>query len=339
MFSQVDVLLGNKIVSSSTNTYSYTAYLEALLNYGSDYENNQLQMGLFFKDKASKMNDFDPEGGNDGLTKRNAFGKLSKIVHLQGRIHNNIFNQGRLLLNGLPLRITLQRQKNDFILLTSAENPSYKLSFNEVIFCVRKVLLTPHKFQSIQQKLERSPALYPIHRTEFKTHSVAQGLSSVNWENAILGQLPKRIFLGMLDNTSFSGAYGENPYLFKHNNITSVGAFVNGKSLPANPIRMNIENGDYLDGYRSLFTATGKINRDEEMGISRKDYIDGYTLVGFDLSPALCAGEHQEFKRNGNLRLSLEFGQPLSKSTTIILYCEYDNLISVYKSREIVKDW
>ena len=36
LFSQVDVALNDKLVSSSTNTYAYRAYLETLLNYGKE---------------------------------------------------------------------------------------------------------------------------------------------------------------------------------------------------------------------------------------------------------------------------------------------------------------
>ena len=214
----------------------------------------------------------------------------------------------------------LTRVNNNFALLCAAENPSFKVSFQEVIFCLRKVQLSPHKFQSIQQRLEKTPALYPINRVEIKTQSVAQGLSSLNWKNDILGQIPDRSFVATTENAAFTGSYTKNPFLFKHNHLTSGGAYVNAKSIPANPITLNIQNGDFLDCDRSQFTTTRKINCDEGIGITRNEYKDGFSLFGFDLSPALCVGGHQEFKRCGNLRLSLEFGQPLETSTTTILY-------------------
>ena len=192
-------------------------------------------------------------------------------------------------------------------LLSPAENPAFKVSFQEVVFCLRKVQLSPHKFQSIQQILEKTPALYPINRVEIKTYSVARGLSSLNWENAILGQTPNRVFIAMTENATFTESYIKNPFLFTHNYLTSIAAYVNVKSTPANPIFLNFEKEDFLDGYRSKFTAFGKINRDEGIGIARNEYKDGFSLFGFDLSPALCVREHQEFKRSGNLRLSLQF--------------------------------
>ena len=108
--------------------------------------------------------------------------------------------------------------------------------------------------------------------------------------NAILGQIANRDFVAMTENAAFTGSYAKNPFLLKHNHLISIEAYVNGKSIPANHIVLNFENGDFLDGYRSILTTTGKINRDEGIGITRNEYKDGFSLFSFDLSPALCVG-------------------------------------------------
>ena len=128
-------------------------------------------------------------------------------LFLQGKVHTDIFNQGKLLQNGLPLKVTFQRQRSNFALLCAAENPAFKVSFQEVIFCLRKVQLSPHKFQSILERLEKTPASYPINHVE--THSVAQGLSSLNWENAILSQS----FHGNVQNCCFHWIIYQKPVL------------------------------------------------------------------------------------------------------------------------------
>ena len=123
---------------------------------------------------------------------------------------------------------------------------------------------------------------------------MAAGLTSFIWDNIYQGQLPNRIFVGMVDNDSFSGVYKKNPFNFQHYNISKIGCFVNGESLPTQPLKLNFAGNQYLEGYRSLFTATGKINRDEGIDINRTDYKAGHTLFGFDISPSMCNGGHQE---------------------------------------------
>ena len=192
--------------------------------------------------------------------------------------------------------------------MRAAENPAFEVSFHEAIFCLRKVQLSPQKFQSIQQSLGKTPALDPINLVEIKTQSVAQVLSSMNWKNAIFGQITNRVFVAMTENTALTGSYTKNPFFLKDEHLTSVIAFVHDKSISTEPITLNFQNGDFLDGYRSLFTTTGNINPNEGIGITRNEYQDGFSLFGFDLRPALCAGGHQEFKRSGESRSSLEFG-------------------------------
>ena len=127
LFSQADILLGGKVISSLTNTYPYKAYIETLLNYSKEAKNKKLGMGLFYKNTASHFHELDLTSDNTGLNKRHELGKLSKPTFLQGRVHSDIFNQGKLLLDGLPLKVTFQRQKNNFALLSNAENPAFKV--------------------------------------------------------------------------------------------------------------------------------------------------------------------------------------------------------------------
>ena len=39
-----------------------------------------------------------------------------------------------------------------------------------------------------------------------KTHYVAQGISSFNWENAHVGQLQNRVFMSAVDNDAYTGS-------------------------------------------------------------------------------------------------------------------------------------
>ncbi|XP_057299246.1 uncharacterized protein F54H12.2-like [Hydractinia symbiolongicarpus] len=340
LFSQVDVSIGGSIISSSTNTYSYRAFIETLLNYGEEAKKSQLTMGLFAKDTSGHMDASDAAAGdNAGLVKRQGYTARSRIVELSGRLHCDIFNQGRLLLNGLSLKITLHRNKDAFCLMTNGDNPDVKVKFVDVSLRLRKLQLTPKKFEMIQTSLERTPACYPINRVQIKTHSLAAGLTSLNWDNAILGKLPNRLFIAFADNDAHTGSYVKNPFNFKHFNVTSIGVYVNGESLPANPMKLNFPGGHYLQGYRSLFTATGKINRDEGLDINREEYSDGYSLFGFDLSPSLCNGEHYEPQRQGSIRIALEFGTALPNTITVFMYADFENTIHVNKARNILKDF
>jgi hypothetical protein len=52
LFSQVDVLLNDTLITSSTNIHAYRAYIETPFSYGMEAKSSQLTFALFHKDEA-----------------------------------------------------------------------------------------------------------------------------------------------------------------------------------------------------------------------------------------------------------------------------------------------
>jgi len=66
LFSQVDISLKGTQVTTSTNTYPYTAMLETLLSFGGDAKKLQLTSALYYRDQADHMDSvaFDANGNS-----------------------------------------------------------------------------------------------------------------------------------------------------------------------------------------------------------------------------------------------------------------------------------
>ena len=56
LFSQVDVTLNDRLVTPSTNTYAYRAYIENLLSYGPAAKESHLTSAMWYTDTAGHMN-------------------------------------------------------------------------------------------------------------------------------------------------------------------------------------------------------------------------------------------------------------------------------------------
>ena len=52
LFSQVDVYLNDTLVTPSSNTYPFRAYVDTVLSYGAEAKNTQLTSQLWYKDTA-----------------------------------------------------------------------------------------------------------------------------------------------------------------------------------------------------------------------------------------------------------------------------------------------
>ena len=77
----------------------------------------------------------------------------------------------------------------------------------------------------------------------------------------------------------------------------------------------------------SLFSGTGKENRDEGNDIGRDDYPNGYALYAFDLSSDLAEEGHFNLVKQGTVRVELKFGTALANTVTVVAYAEFENVI------------
>ena len=105
LFSQVDVYLNDTLVTPSSNTYPFRAYVDTLLSYGAEAKTTQLTSQLWYKDTAGHMDATTADGGNTGLVERRRHISESRVVEMMGRLHVDLFLQDRFLLNGVSVKI------------------------------------------------------------------------------------------------------------------------------------------------------------------------------------------------------------------------------------------
>ena len=89
----------------------------------------------------------------------------------------------------------------------------------------------------------------------------------------------------------------------------------------------------------SLFSGTGKENRDEGNDIAREGYPNAYALYTFDLSPDLAKEGHFNLVKQWTLRVELKFGTALANTVTVVAYAEFENVIEIDHNRNIVYDF
>ncbi|XP_071959891.1 uncharacterized protein F54H12.2-like [Antedon mediterranea] len=287
LFSEVDVSLNERLITPSTNTYSYRALIETLLTYGSDAKNTHLTGGLFHKDTAGKMDVADPtlaeNAVNKGLKKRAQYIGGSRFVDLIGPIHCDIFFQDRMMLSGVDVKIKLHRSKNAFSLMSSDAEAGFKIRLEDASLFVRKVRLNPSIALAHAKALERGPAKYPLRRVEVKTLTIPREKLSFTRESLYNGNLPKRLVVMVLILHLI-------PYI----------TYIDGEQVPWKPLKPTFEDGgSYMLAYQGLFSGSNTLFQDTGNQISRDDYPKGYSLFAFDRTPDLANAGHFNLIRQG----------------------------------------
>ncbi|KAL0150112.1 hypothetical protein M9458_054539 [Cirrhinus mrigala] len=335
IFSQVDISLGDHFISQSTSTHPYRCLIECLLNYDKNTLETLFSAGLFYKDSAGHMDVANPAGENQGLAKRAAFTNASNVVELLAPIHSDIFFQEKLMLNGVDIKVHMTRGKDEFCLMRS-DAVAYKLNIVSASLFVKKVSVSPAVRLGHAQALLSTTAKYPIDRVSLKNFSVPAGSRVCNQENLFLGTLPKSVVLAMVDHDAFTGSYSKNPFAFKNYDLEFLALYVDGQQYPSKP---DYGGGSAVCEFYQLALASGKHLKNQALSIDREDFLQGYTLYAFNLTPDEVCGQHLSLIKAGNIRLEARFRQPLPRTVNLIVYAIYDSIIQVSNRRQVLVDY
>jgi hypothetical protein len=346
LFSQVDMFVNQRVISASSPTYPYRAMIETLLSYDYGAKTSQLHSALYYKDTPGKMDVVDPNAAdgqaNMGLKNRATWVRGGKSVDLMGKLHCDMMCQEKYLLNRVDLHVKCIRSPNKFCLLSSGADAGYKVIIQSATLWMRTIQIASSVRLAHEKALMKGNAKYPINRVLCNAYSVSQGSMNMVRDNIFNGQLPKRVVIAMVDNDAYNGAYDKNPFNFKHHEISSLGVYVNGEPMPAQPLetKFSQEGGQhYINAYLSLFSGSNSLGQDHGNYISRGDFPRGYALFAFDLTPDLSDGGHLSLLKKGNLKLELKFAQVLPRTVMVLVYAEFDNLIEITRERTVLFDY
>lgn len=360
LWSNVELYLNDRLVSHSNNMHGYVSMFSHLIHDSEESLESERSMRLIYKDTPSQMNchnallrneentivglDLGDDGavvaeeqGNRGLYLRYRHTHLSKNVELMGPLRIDIFEQDRYLPNGVDIKLRFHPQKRTFALM--AANNHFKIEISEAYLLMRKVRPSPGVLLGHSDALAKGPAKFPITRKECKCFAVSTGLRGFKKDNIFLGQLPKRIVIGMVGGDAFAGSVTENPYNFQHFNINHLQMYVDGEPVRNQPLRPNTTTGKYLQCYETLFRGLNRLDGEKGSIIKRSDWDKGYALFAFDLTPDMDSDDHYALIKHGNLRLDIEFANALTASINILVYAEFDNIIEITADRHIAFDY
>lgn len=336
MWSQCDVSLNQKLISQSALTYPARAYMESLLAYDAPAKYTHMGMRFWYKDQGNL--EAITAGGNAGLDLRRKLMKSSKPIEMLGPIHADFFNQDRFLINNVEMRIKLTRSRDSFVLMSTAGTE--KLEILDASLMVRKVHLSPTVLLAHAAALERAPAKYPLTRVQVQTVTIPLGLRDKSIPNLHIGQIPKRIVIGFIENQAHNGSYKHNPHNFQHFDLNYLSLYVDAKQYPAQPLTPDFANNSYVEAYNTLFAGTGIHFKDEGNDITYTEYSKGFTLYAFDVTPDLSAHEsHWNLQKQGVVRLELRFAAALPSAVNCIVYSEFNNLVEIDKNRSVIVDY
>lgn len=328
-FSKVDFTVNGRLLTQASDTYPWKAALETLINFGRDAKLSQLQSIGYCKDEAT---------GSAGYDKRREWCSESRSFELYGPLHVDIAFQEKYLINGLSMRIKLTRSPNRFCLQSTDQNANYRLDISQAVYYVRRIKVSPAIELAHAKAMEKSNAPYPVHKTEVVVVPIGSGHSNISKEGLFAGRIPRKLVITFLAANSYNGHFAHSPFCFENANVMRIEVTVNGEMVGDTPMVSDFTNNMYTVAYTSLFAAMDKSYADQGTDITYDDFGKKYPLFCFDLTKDSCGNvrSHVEPDQTGTLRLSVQLRENTTETMYMVLYAEFEAVIEVTRSRELL---
>lgn len=316
MFRNVEVAFEGVGMSymNSANAH-YKAYLETMLSYSSDASKTHLLTSRFKMDTAGNFNDTTLD---DDLKKQK---KLDFMISL----HSDILRIDRFLPDKLAIDVTLTRSPDKLVVMAD-DTTAYKITLHKLRLHYRKIQLQGDFIDKVNKKmLAGTKTRFPLTRSVVKTRAIPTGTSTIVLSDVFNGNLPNTIVFGLVKSLGYAGQQSENPFYFRHFNITGVNLIVNSKQYPSVRYSPNFtsESERLMRVYRCLLNNIGVNTSNTGPLVTFDLFKRGCTLFAFDLTPDMCGEFHKHIQDKGSIALELSFSRATTYAATAVIYSSF----------------
>jgi len=335
MFSQLDVYMQDKLLTSSTNShYAYKALFDVMFDSNCEDEETLLTNQLYYRDMCSNMNGtaivVDDTTINSGLNMRYTYTCDGQMVDMEGPLYFDMAQQNRLLLNGVALRFKLWPNRSEFKLM-AFDDEKYKIEIVEAKLNICMVKVAPALLLAHASTLKDHTAIYDYNKSHLISYQIPQNTYQFMQDDIFQSNIPLSLTIGIVSSDAFAGDYTKNPLNFENWDVKSVALFIDGKCQPnSRPIMVDYANKTYMDGYRSIQRENGRGLR-----IKRTEYYTGYTFYTFNIDPRYNKDMALPNKK-GLTRLEIHFAVPTPQALTIIIYAKSPAQLKIDSARNVI---
>lgn len=338
MFSQLDVFMQDKLITSSTNShYTYKALLDVMFNSKPEDEQSHLTSQLFYRDSAKNMDGSaiaitgeTPVTINSGLKQRHDYTCEGGSIDLEGPLYFDMAQQNRLLLNGVSLHFKLWPNRPDFKLM-SFNDEKYKVEIVEAKLNMCMVKVDPTIILAHASTLKDYTAIYNYDKSHLISYQIPVNSYQFMQDDVFQSEIPTSLMVCITSSKAFAGDYKKNPLSFNHWNVKSVGMYVDGKCQPnSRPITVDYANSNFMEGYTSIQRADGS-----GLKITRDNYPNGYNFYSFNIDPRYNKSLALP-PRKGLTRIEIHFDKPTTEALTVIVYAKIPAQIKIDGARNVI---
>ena len=341
LWEQIVLLINDTKVTESSNNYACKAMLETLLSYDDVDEKSVLRLSCFRKDHRNVTADCPTAThANSGLVTCSRYFEGGKKVTLITRPRIDLCQQPRYIPDQCKMLLKLTPNKSSFVLMSDKNDAKYQLKIHSCTLMVRRIKLVETSKLALQATIETNHQVfrYPLRHVKMKSELLTSGSSNFEFDNQFFGHIPNCLTMCTVENRAMYGVFKENPFHFKHNNLETLTVSVDSDTLSR--LDFDFDNGNYVEAYDTLMRSTGQYKGGRSMLVDYHDFGNGMMILVFDLTArGECNSEQFTVKKLGNLRINLKYKNALTETNNLILYGEFDGVLTIDADRNVFTDY
>ena len=325
---RVQIKIGTSCHLVDISDYAYKAYLSTLLGYNETAKDTHLRCAGWEPIVENRRSHYIKE-------------LVEAKAHLRGKLFYDFEHQCKGLIGGsrITIKITLKSPKF-FLMVDKSTKGSFGAELEDVRLYVKRYRVADSKVKAHNKALQTVNAKYPLTTSEIKTFSMMTGSTVLHCDNVVTGKMPTRMFLGFVSKNSYTGTFDSDPFMFEPFDIQSISTYVDGVQVPNRPCQLNIEEGDVVDAYYSLFETLNQHDADTVCEITMDEWMEHSCIFGFNYTPdhscGYSMGGHWNPIKQGHLRIEVRFAKPLPHDVYMIAFCEFDTLYEVDEFKNLI---
>ncbi|KAL3095126.1 hypothetical protein niasHT_027945 [Heterodera trifolii] len=300
----IKITVQGREIYDSNSLYAYKAYLDTELSYSKNVKESDLQASGYYVDSENQ---------------------------------DDVFNQDRYMVNGVEIDIQLTPNDNEFMIMAASDD-KYRIEITACKLYIKNLEVVDGLAVDIQKILENKEAKYAHRKTLTKSIFISENRTEYNG-TLFTGQLPKRVILGMVENTAYVGNQKKSPFNFRPFDVRSVTLTANGKQWPAAPFELNFSNNLYTRAFHEMNEALGMASSTDSNGITLEKYRKGWTIFAFNMTNSMEENECIDLITEGTTTVSILFRSPVpAGGISLIAMSEMDSILILDKNRTVMTD-
>ena len=303
---------------------------------------------MFIENSMEKANAWIPTNANPAASIRSTRINNGKSIILDSKFQNPLFNTSKCLPSNLKIRISLTRNKDQFLLLCN-DDAGYSIVIEDCYLNVTYYRVRDEILRMLEDKLTKQAAPYFISRPEIIIRPVTQNSRIIRMSDIFTDTLPPYAFFALQRSLDYDGQAKTNPFIFFP--FKTFQFYRNGIPYFTDPLevatitKIRKSGDDSYDDYaykdfgqyiRQLYRTIGRDDTGNCLIDSSNFHLNFMAAISFGADRPSLTEKHLNLQEKASTHLEIDMGvEQIPEDLILIVYAVFDRQVQIDSHRMV----